>query len=129
MLKSGCQIESRRFEHTDRFLPALALYLIVASRTLYVCRISRVRATSPCTVLYTDAEWKSVWQVVTRQALPKKPPGLLEMTKLIAQQGGYVNRKNAGPPGPQTIWLGLQAMHLIATCWLTFGPGANKTCV
>ncbi len=30
VLKSGCQIESRRFEHLDRFLPALALYLIVA---------------------------------------------------------------------------------------------------
>ncbi|HMP71578.1 MAG TPA: IS4 family transposase, partial [Pirellulaceae bacterium] len=77
----------------------------------------------------TDAEWQSVWQVVNRAKPPKKPPTLLEMTKLIAQLGGYVNRKNAGPPGPQTVWLGLQAMHLIATCWLTFGPGANETCV
>ena len=30
VLKSGCKIESRRFEHMDRFLPALALYMIIA---------------------------------------------------------------------------------------------------
>lgn len=129
VLKSGCRIESRRFEHMDRFLPALALYLIVAWRSLYVCRVSRMHGERSCRQLYTEAEWKSVWQVVKQQAPPKKPPTLLEMTKLMAQLGGYVNRKNAGPPGPQTVWLGLQAMHLIATCWLTFGPGAAETCV
>jgi hypothetical protein len=129
VLKSGCKIESRRFEHMDRFLPALGLYLIVAWRSLYVCRMSRAHAEKSCKHLYTDAEWQSVWQVVNRTAPPKKPPTLLEMTKLIAQLGGYVNRKNAGPPGPQTVWLGLQAMHLITTCWLTFGPGATETCV
>ncbi len=62
-------------------------------------------------VLYSDAEWKSVYQVVMKKQPPKEPPSLLEMTKLIAQLGGYVNRKNAKPPGPQTVWLGLQAMH------------------
>lgn len=129
VLKSGCKIESRRFEHIDRFLPALALYLIVAWRSLYVCRMSRAHSEKSCKHLYSDAEWQSVWHVVNRTSPPKKPPALLEMTKLIAQLGGYVNRKNAGPPGPQTVWLGLQAMHLIASCWLTFGPGATETCV
>jgi hypothetical protein len=129
VLKSGCKIESRRFEHMDRFLPALALYMIVAWRSLYVCRISRTHAQRPCTHLYTEAEWKGVWQVVARKPLPPKPPTLLEMTRMVSQLGGYVNRKNAGPPGPQTVWLGLQAMYLIATCWKTFGPGVTKTCV
>lgn len=129
VLKSGCKIESRRFEHMDRFLPALALYMIVAWRSLYVCRMSRVHSEKRCDQLYTEAEWKSVWQVVKREPLPKKTPKLLEMTQLVAQLGGYVNRKNAGPPGPQSVWLGLQAMYLIATCWKTFGPGAKKTCV
>jgi hypothetical protein len=38
-LKSGCRIEHRRFEHVDRVLPTLVLYLIVAWRTLFVCRL------------------------------------------------------------------------------------------
>ncbi|MCC9644338.1 IS4 family transposase [Rhodopirellula sp. JC740] len=129
VLKSGCKIESRRFEHMDRFLPALSLYLIVAWRSLYVCRVSRAHPKVTCEVLYSEAEWKGVWQVVTKTAPPRKPPGLMTMTRLMAQRGGYINRKDSGPPGPQTVWLGLREMHTIAECWLTFGPGANKTCV
>lgn len=129
VLKSGCKIESRRFEHLDRFLPALSLYLIVAWRSLYVCRVSRAFPDASCETLYTEAEWKGVWQVVTKSAPPRKPPGLMEMTRLMAQRGGYINRKNSGPPGPQSVWLGLQEMYTIAECWLTFGPGSKKTCV
>ena len=129
VLKSGCRIESRRFEHLDRFLPALSLYLIVAWRSLYVCRMSRAHTEASCEVLYTKAEWQSVWMIVNRVAIPKHPPRLMEMTRLMAQRGGYVNRKNSGPPGPQTVWLGLQQMHTITECWLAFGPGANKNCV
>ena len=129
VLKSGCKIESRRFEHLDRFLPALSLYLIVAWRSLYVCRISRACPDASCETLYTEAEWRGVWQVVTKSAPPSKPPGLMEMTRIMAQRGGYINRKNSGPPGPQTVWLGLQEMYTIAECWLAFGPGAKKTCV
>lgn len=128
VLKSGCKIESRRFEHMDRFLPALALYMIIAWRSLYICRLSRTHEDASCEMVYSKAEWQSVWQIIQRSQPPGKPPRLMEMTKIVAQLGGYVNRKSAGPPGPQTMWLGLQRMHDIATCWLTFGPGAI-TCV
>ncbi len=39
VLKSGCRVEERLFEHMDRLLTCLALYMIVAWRTLYVCRL------------------------------------------------------------------------------------------
>jgi Transposase Tn5 dimerisation domain len=113
-LTSGCKIESRCVEHMDRSMSELALYLIVAWRSLYVCRMSRTHAGKSCTSLNTKAEWKSVWQVVKRSRLPKKPPTLLVITQLVVQLGGCVNRKNAGPPDPQTVWQGLQAMYLIA---------------
>ena len=128
VLKSGCKIESRRFEHMDRFLPALALYMIIAWRSLYICRVSRTHEDASCELVYTPAEWQSVWQIVKRGQPPRKPPRLMEMTKIVAELGGYVNRPSGGPPGPQSMWLGLQRMHDFATCWLTFGPGA-KTCV
>ena len=128
VLKSGCNIESRRFEHIDRFMPSLALYLIIAWRSLYICRVSRAHSEVSCELVYSESEWQSVWQIVRRTQPPKKPPNLLEMTRIVAELGGYVNRKSSGPPGPQSMWLGLQQMHLITTCWRTFGPGA-KTCV
>jgi hypothetical protein len=38
-----------------------------------------------------------------------------EMIRLIAQLGGYVNRPGRkDPPGPQTVWIGLQRMHDLA---------------
>ena len=36
VLKSGCRAEERRFEHIDRLLSCLAVYLIVAWRTMFV---------------------------------------------------------------------------------------------
>jgi len=124
ILKSGCRIECRRFEQIDRFLSALATYMIVAWRSFYVCRLSRTHGEESCELLYSEAEWKSVWSIVKQDAPPRNAPTLYEMTRVIAELGGYVNRKNVLPPGPQTIWLGLQRMHDIANCWLTFGPGA-----
>jgi Transposase Tn5 dimerisation domain/Transposase DNA-binding len=127
VLKSGCRVEERRFEELERLLPCLATYLIVAWRTLYVCRLGRSCPEMSCEAVFEPAEWKSVYQVVKRREPPKQAPRLQEMVRLVAQLGGYVNRKNRGDePGPQTVWLGLQRLHDIALCWQVFGPGAPE---
>jgi hypothetical protein len=122
VLKSGCRVEERRFEQLDRMLACLAVYLIVAWRTLYVCRLGRGCPDISCEAVFEPAEWKSVWRVVCRTDPPEVPPPLGEMVRLVAQLGGYVNRKSGDPPGPQTIWLGMQRMHDFALCWRQFGP-------
>jgi hypothetical protein len=124
-LKSGCRVEVRRFEHVDRLLPCLAVYLIVALRTLYVCRLGRSCPDISCEAIFEPAEWKSVYRVVRREAPPSTPPKLSEMVRMVAQLGGYVNRKRPDQPGPQTVWLGLQRMHDMALCWQLFGPEAK----
>lgn len=125
--KSGCRVEERRFEHLDRLLPCLALYWIVAWRVLLLCRLGRRCPDLDCEVLFEPAEWQSVWRVTQPGPVPRRPPKLDMMVRLIAQLGGYVNRPNrADPPGPQTLWLGLQRMHDLAWAWNTFGPGANN---
>jgi hypothetical protein len=126
VLKSGCRVEQRRFEHVDRLLPCLAVYLIVAWRTLYVCRLGRSCPEISCEAVFEPAEWQSVYQVVKRRPPPKQAPKLQEMVRLVAQLGGYVNRKRADEPGPQTVWLGLQRLHDITLCWQVFGPGAHE---
>lgn len=126
-LKSGCRVEERRFEHIDRLLPCLAVYLIVTWRTLYVCRLGRSCPEMSCEVVFDPSEWQSVYPIVRQQPAPQQPPTLQEMIRMVAQLGGYVNRKRKDEPGPQTVWLGLQRLHDIAACWKTFGPGARKT--
>jgi hypothetical protein len=125
-LKSGCRVEERRFETMDRQLRCLALYLIVAWRTLYVCRLSRACPEMSCEAIFEPAEWKSVYRVVQQQAPPREPPTLTAMVGMVAQLGGYVNRPRKDPPGPQTVWLGLQRMHDFALCWQLFGPDTEK---
>lgn len=127
VLKSGCRVEKRRFETIERFQACLAVYLIVAWRTLYVCRLGRECPDISCEAIFEPAEWKSVWQVVRRTPPPSTPPSLGDMVRLVAQLGGYVYGKSAGPPGPQTIWIGLQRTHDLALCWNTFGPEARNT--
>jgi hypothetical protein len=125
--KSGCRVEERHFEHLDRLLPCLALYWIVAWRVLLLCRLGRSCPDLDCEVLFDPSEWQSVWRVTHSEPVPREPPPLGVMVRLVAQLGGYVNRPNrADPPGPQTLWLGLQRMHDLAWAWNTFGPGANN---
>jgi Transposase DNA-binding/Transposase Tn5 dimerisation domain len=124
VLKSGCRVEDRRFEAMERLLPCLALYLIVAWRVLFLCRLGRSCPEISCEAVFEPAEWKSVYVVVRREPPPKVAPKLQEMIRLVAQLGGYVNRKREDEPGPQTLWLGLQRLHDMATCWKVFGPGA-----
>ena len=127
VLKSGCRVEERLFEYMDRLLTCLALYMIVAWRTLYVCRLGRSCPEISCEAVFEPAEWKSVWKVVYRNDPPAEPPKLGCFIRLVAQLGGYVNRKRHDPPGPQTVWIGLQRMHDFATCWQLFGPDAKPT--
>jgi hypothetical protein len=125
-LKSGCRVEERRFEHVDRLLPCVAVYLIVAWRTLLVCWLGRGNPELDCEVLFAPEEWKSVYAVTRRKAPPARAPELGEMVRLVAQLGGYVNRPNRkDPPGVQTVWQGLQRMHDLALAWATFGPGSG----
>lgn len=124
-LKSGCRVEERRFEHLERHLPCLGVYLIVTWRTLYVCRRGRECPEISCEAVFEPSEWKSIYRVVLG-ATPSQPPPLAEMIRTVAQLGGYVNKKRDDPPGPQTVWLGLQRLHDISTCWKLFGPEAQK---
>jgi hypothetical protein len=122
VLKSGCRVEERLFEFMDRLLTCLGVYTIVAWRTLYVSRLGRSCPEMSCEAIFEPAEWKSVWKVVKRKDPPSEPPSLGVFIRIVAQLGGYINQKRRDPPGPQTLWIGLQRMHDFATSWQLFGP-------
>lgn len=125
-LKTGCRVEKRLFEHIDRLLPCLSVYLIVAWRTMFVTHMGRNCPDAPCTIILEDSEWKSVWKALSDEPLPERPPRLEDMVRMVAQLGGYVNYPNReDPPGAQTVWRGLQRMFDLAWAWVRFGPGAD----
>jgi hypothetical protein len=121
-LKTGCRVEEIQLETTQRLQNCLAFYQIIAWRVLYVTYLNRTCPNLPCTAVFADSEWKSVWRVVTKKPLPTQVPPLQEIMPLISQLGGYNNRPHEPPPGPQPIWVGLRRMLDFATAWIAFGP-------
>ena len=129
VLKSGCKIEELQFEHIERLQVCLAMYLIVAWRVLYVLMMGRQCPELSCAAVLAEAEWKSVYMLTTGTPAPSTPPALAEMIGMIAGLGGYLDRKGDGPPGPQTMWIGMQRMRDFAAAWTAFGPAQAKSCV
>ena len=89
---------------------------------MFLTYLNRECPTLPCTAVFDDSEWKSVWRVVTKKDLPGTTPSLSEFMPLLTQLGGYNNRKTERPPGPKPIWVGIRRMTDLAIAWTTFGP-------
>jgi hypothetical protein len=126
VLKSGCRVEQLQLEKRERLEPALAFYMIIAWRVLFLTMLGRECPEMPCDVVFDTAEWHAVYIVSERKAPPETPPTLDSMVRRIASLGGFLNRKSDGFPGPQTLWIGLQraadfVMAMAAQCELGEG--------
>lgn len=130
-LKTGCQIETRQLGSADRIEACLAIDMVVAWRILHLTKLGREHPDVPCTVYFSEAEWKALLTYINRSAvLPSEPPPLREATRMVASLGGFLGRKCDGEPGTQTLWLGLQrlddltAMYQIVVSTLARSPPA-----
>jgi hypothetical protein len=126
VIKQGCRAEYRLFETLGNFSRYLGVALIVGWRTLWLSRLSRDTPDVSCEVAFEVAEWKSVFQVIQQKPAPQTPPSLGKMVRMVAQLGGYTNRRKEAYPGPETIWKGLLRMTDLAIAWNTFGPDSRK---
>ena len=108
VLKSGCRVEALQLEQRERLEPALALYMIIAWRVLYLTKLGRDCPEMPCDAVFAEEEWRAVYLVTQRQPPPEQPPTLDTMVRMLATLGGFLNRKGDGFPGPKAIWIGLQ---------------------
>ena len=50
----------------------------------------------------------------------KNIPSVREAVRWIAQLGGFLARKNDGPPGTKTLWRGLQQLNAMTQMWQLF---------
>lgn len=108
ILKGGCEVEKLPLEHIERLEPALALYMIIAWRVLYLMRMGRQCPELACDVVFDDEEWRAVYLISEQCLPPAEPPPLADILAMVARLGGHLGRKGDGPPGPKTIWIGLQ---------------------
>lgn len=122
VLKSGCKIEERQLQTTDRMKALITVFMVLAWRVMFTMMMGRVCGEMSCDVIFDEAEWKAVYKILNKkQALPEKPPSLGEFVIMIAVLGGYVDRNKEGPPGVKVVWKGMARMVDFALAWEAFG--------
>ena len=122
VLKTGCRVEELQLKKDERTKVAIALYMIVAWRVLYVMKLSRECPKLPCDVVFEEDEWQAFWVIVhdgDPDALARKP-SLEEFVRKVAEFGGYLGRKHDGPPGPQSIWQGMAQIRAFTLAWQVY---------
>ncbi len=122
VLKTGCTVEELQLKKDERTMVAIALYMIVAWRVLYVMMLGRECPDLPCDVVFEDDEWQGFWVIVHDghpDALAEKP-SLGEFVNKVAAFGGFLERKGDGHPGPQAIWQGLTKVGHFALAWKVY---------
>ena len=108
ILKSGCRVEARQLEQAHRLLNCLAIDLVVAWRIYHLTTLGEQTPQVPCTIYFTDPEWKALCTFVSRTKTPPRlPPSLNEAVRLLGQLGGHLGRNGDGHPGTEVLWRGM----------------------
>lgn len=107
VLKNGCKVEALQLASIEKLERALAVYLVVAWRIARLMRLGRSCPDLDAELLFERDEWQAAY-LLQKKTVPKKPPRLNEVVRLIAMLGGFLARKGDGEPGVKTIWQGLQ---------------------
>ena len=86
MLKNGCKVEALQLSSIERLELALALFMIIAWRVQMLMRLGRTCPDMDCEVMFERDEWQAAY-IVARKPIPKQPPSLNTVVRLIASFG------------------------------------------
>jgi len=81
-----------------------------------------------CTAILEAYKWQSLYCFIHKTNIPpEEPPTLKQVTRWVAQLGGFMGRKGDGEPGVMVLWLGFQRLYDIANSWLLFYLPSSET--
>lgn len=116
VLKSGCRMEQRRLDSVTAVCRLLALANLVAWRLLWLTYLARLDPQAPCSLALDPHEWQPLALLAKGTPwLASQPPSLHLAVDWLARLGGYLARKDDGPPGVQALWRG----------WVTLMPAVR----
>lgn len=111
VLKQGCQIEELQLETDKRLLNCIGVYLVIAWRIHTITMQGRQWPDIRCNILFSEKEWKTIYLMQKKTKPPLKPPTLREVSRMLAQLGGFLARKGDDEPGVKNIWRGYSALQ------------------
>ena len=122
ILKSGCDVEKTAHSTAERIKRAVTLNAVIAWRLSALTLLGRATPELPAENLFAKSEIAMLLDYARHmgftlpcQADAGERPGLGDVSLgeavlLVARLGGYLNRKNDGPPGHQVVWEGYARM-------------------
>jgi hypothetical protein len=105
VLKVGCCVEKLQLDTKERIEKALALYIMVAWRIVFLMRLGRTCPELPADLVFDTLEWK-VSFLLGKKGLPEGMPTVNQVIRNLAELGGFLGRKGDGEPGAKSLWLG-----------------------
>ena len=119
-LKSGLKIEDMKYETLKRYVTAFSMLTAVAWRVEYLKGAVRADPTGSCEKYFRPDEWIATAAYLRRPADRSHPPTTREFLIMIAQLGGYINKKSQGDPGSKTLWRGMARFEVIVEAFAAF---------
>ena len=119
--KTGCAIESRRYETAERLERVAGFLSIVAVRLLRMRTAARETPHRPARELAPQS-WIAMLKIV-RKLPAAKELTIHEFVRALAGLGGFLGRKGDGEPGWITLWRGYEKLQLLMR-----GYHAAKNC-
>jgi hypothetical protein len=113
VLKNACKIEAMQLAHIDKIERALALFMVVSWRIVYLMRLGRICPHLDATLFFDPDEIRAAY-LLTKERRPAQAPTLNEVLRQIAKVGGFLGRKSDGEPGVKTIWQGMVDVRVAA---------------
>ncbi len=113
ILKSGCKVETTAHQNRQRLERAVVINAVIAWRIAALTQLARTEPQQPVDNAFSKIEIGLLSDfAATRRMVP--PTDLGAAFRLVATMGGYLDRKNDGPPGAEVIWNGQSALAFAA---------------
>ena len=118
ILKSGCEIEKSGFRTAGRMKAAVTINAVIAWRLAALTLMGRDTPELPAHRMFAASEIAMLLDFAIAGGFPvpgrERPEDPVDLDAvslgqalmLVARLGGYLNRRNDGPPGHQTVWEG-----------------------
>jgi len=111
ILKSGCRAEHSKLRTAERLVNLLAMFCILAWRIFWLTMLNRATRHAAPNLAFTPLEIDLLNRLASSGAVPTARQRSLSACVIqLARLGGYLARKNDGPPGNTVIWRGLSRL-------------------
>jgi hypothetical protein len=109
-LKTGCSLEERQYQTSDRLEALTGMQSVVAVRLLQLKAVARTEPDRPAADVVPD-KWLTTLRVLRPKA-KRRICTVREFYRQLAGLGGFLGRKCDGEPGWLTIWRGFDKLAL-----------------